>query len=373
MQIRVLLINPTERQREPEWIYAQPWEANKFDVTILESIDYQRDVRLLWDSDVIVTFGDWTRYSVLSYHYEIRRKWVSMDLDAPPSVIGKDILYCYMGLLDARQSPMVSVFTGAYRTPVEKIQRAYKSLLDQTWTNWEWVIFDDSGDDGKTYGTLQKLFGHDGRVRIFQNPIQSGKIGYVKKMAAGLCVGEYLAELDHDDYLTRGCLTEVVKQFKANPGAGMVWTNCTEVDATTGKCHIYPDGWGLGGGSYRREDYDGITYDICQGPELTGASILHIVGVPNHIRVWERKAYHDVGGHSQYLAVCDDYELIIRTWLKYPIVHSPFFGYVQEKGPTTTYVRNKEIQRTTKWISEKYYSTIYNRAIELGQDHLMRK
>ncbi|MDT2260330.1 glycosyltransferase family A protein [Paenibacillus larvae] len=42
------------------------------------------------------------------------------------------------------------MFTSSYRSK-EKIQRPYRSLLNQTYPNWEWVIVDDSGDDGETY------------------------------------------------------------------------------------------------------------------------------------------------------------------------------------------------------------------------------
>ncbi|MGR5908163.1 glycosyltransferase family A protein [Bacillus paranthracis] len=42
------------------------------------------------------------------------------------------------------------MFTASYK-PKEKIKRPYRSLLNQTYSHWEWVIVDDSGDNDETY------------------------------------------------------------------------------------------------------------------------------------------------------------------------------------------------------------------------------
>lgn len=366
MQIRVLLVG-AQKSFNPIWQGAEEWEASSFDVwTCGKNDDVLAKLNMV-DPDVIVTFGGWQENeSLCRAPYAVRRRWIDLGVLATPEQAGLAILNCFVGLLEEGAQPLVSVFTPAYRDP-KGIARAYQSLLAQTFTNWEWVIVDDSKDGGATHRAISQLpLSNDPRVRLHLLPLGIGKIGKVKRAACGLCTGHYLVELDHDDELTDGCLEELVRQFEAHPNAGMVWTDCAEVTEGTGVCHVYPDGWGFGFGSYRKELYKGKVYDVGQGPELNATTIKHIVGCPNHVRAWRASAYHALGGHNPNLLVCDDHDLIVRTWLKYDVIHSPLFGYIQyRKGTTGTVTRNAEIQRLTKWIGWHYSEQIEKRAKEL--------
>jgi hypothetical protein len=91
-------------------------------------------------------------------------------------------------------TPLISVFTATYKSK-EKIQRVYKSLLSQTYPNWEWVIVDDSGDNDLTY-KKDLLPLKDSRVRRYRQDRRNGYIGATKRYAAGICTGEILVEMD---------------------------------------------------------------------------------------------------------------------------------------------------------------------------------
>ena len=67
------------------------------------------------------------------------------------------VFHCWLNLLNpltkiktipttqfSSETPLVSIFTASYKSK-DKILRPYHSLLNQTYTNWEWVIVDDSG------------------------------------------------------------------------------------------------------------------------------------------------------------------------------------------------------------------------------------
>ncbi len=73
----------------------------------------------------------------------------------------------------------------------EKIYRPFRSLRAQTYTNWEWIIVDDSDDDGKTFRMLSTLAKQDHRVQIFKPWEHSGVIGQVKNWACSLGKGRY--------------------------------------------------------------------------------------------------------------------------------------------------------------------------------------
>ncbi|HET7094686.1 MAG TPA: hypothetical protein VFI22_14440, partial [Thermomicrobiales bacterium] len=98
----------------------------------------------------------------------------------------------------------------------------------------------------------------------------------------------------------------------------------------------------------------------------------HIVGVPNHLRAWTRDAYWACGGHNPEVHVCDDFELLIRTFLTTRMVHIRRFGYIQHLDPAgaanTQRQRNKEIQRLVRAFRGAYNERIHQRFVDLGVD-----
>ena len=42
-----------------------------------------------------------------------------------------------------------SIITPIYKTPTQNLQRLYNSLLAQTYSNWEWIVYDDSPEEYK--------------------------------------------------------------------------------------------------------------------------------------------------------------------------------------------------------------------------------
>ena len=41
---------------------------------------------------------------------------------------------------------------------------------------------------------------------------------------------------------------------------------------------------------------------------------LDLYGTPDRIRSWRKDVYHQIGGHRG-LSICDDHELMIRTYM----------------------------------------------------------
>ena len=170
--------------------------------------------------------------------YHERKRW--LHYKSPADIQPAHLFYCWLKLTDplpenktipdtnfSSDTPLVSVFTAAYKSK-EKIQRPYRSLLNQTYSNWEWVIVDDSGDEDATYNQdLLPL--DDPRVRRYRQDSRNGYIGSIKRYAAGLCTGEILVEVDHDDELTPNCLEKIVHAFQKHPECGFAYGDCTEV------------------------------------------------------------------------------------------------------------------------------------------------
>lgn len=325
----------------------------------------------------IVTFGRARDFPYLwNSPLEVRKRWLHYDdPNVDPGRIGADIMQTFVrNSTEAFQpaTPLVSVFTPTYLTG-EKLSRAYRSLLEQTYRNWEWVVFDDSPDGGTTFAQVCRIAEADPRVFPYRAGTRSGVIGEVKRRACGLARGSILAELDHDDALTRDALQHVVTAFNLHPEAGFAYTDCAEV-SEAGVNLSYGPTFAFGFGSYRTEQYDGRDYSVTNYPGLNAKTIRHIVGVPNHLRAWRSEAYHAIGGHASDIHVCDDYEILLRTFLATQMVHVRRFGYIQfhAAGSNTQRRRNAEIQRLVEYFRAHYEDRIHARLLELGVPDFIR-
>ena len=321
----------------------------------------------------IVSFGDVQNYQHLLQSPEfVRRMWLHFNDDKDLNDKGNKVFNCFFfnAMTALCDKPLVSVFTPAFRTG-DKIEKPFRSLLAQTHLEWEWVIVDDSDDNGETFKRLSDLADQDNRIRVYRERKHSGRIGSVKRSACGLARGKYLVELDHDDELTPNALKWVAEAFDAHPEAGFVYTDFAEC-FEDGTQWTYPPGWGFGYGSYREETHGGIKYMVVNSPNINAKTIRHIVAAPNHLRAWRKTAYDAIGGHRDLIHVADDYELMVRTFLSTRMIRIPKMGYVQYRNQdgsgNTHQARNKEIQRLVRYISVSNDLAIHNRLLELGVD-----
>jgi len=353
-----------------------PFETTKMDCRCYLTDDNLYAILAKDRPNVVITFGKHTDFpNLLNGPFEIRKRWLNFEDMKDMAEKGKATFFCFLhNALEKRiDFPLVTVFTPAYRTG-NKIRRPFESLVAQTYKDWEWVIMDDSGDDGKTFKMLSEMAEKDYRVRVYRADRNSGVIGHVKRDACMLGRGEFLVELDHDDELTPFALEKVVAAYQKYPEAGFVYTDFAECfeDGTPVE---YGNGWGFSYGSYRDEVYDGVTYKVSCGPNVNPKTIRHIVAAPNHIRSWRRSTYLEIGGHSNEIHVADDYEIMVRTFLKTRMCRVKNFCYVQyrnEEGNTHR-VRNQEIQRLVRYFSQWYDERIHARFLELGVDDFVYK
>jgi O-antigen biosynthesis protein len=356
-------------------------EENGIKVKLYESND-----KLLNNSPkeprVYVSVGsDWDQFPTLCELplYE-RKRW--LHFHTSEDINPYKLFYCWLHQTDpmpdnkivpkthfSTEIPLVSVFTASYKSK-EKIQRPYQSLLKQTYSNWEWVIVDDSGDEDETYKeSLLPL--DDPRVRRYRQDSRNGYIGAIKRYAAGLCTGEILVEVDHDDELTPDCLEKIVNAFKQNPECGFAYGDCSEVYAGSNAAHWY--GWDCGFGYcmyYRVWVHEMNRWqNVYKNTVLNRTTISHLVGLPNHPRAWTRDCYHLIGGHREELLVADDYDILVRTFLCTKYVAVPDLLYIQyrnEKGDNSTFLRNNQIQILVNELNSYYHPRITSRMQELG-------
>lgn len=256
---------------------------------------------------------------------------------------------------------LISVFTSTFNTPGEIIRRTYASLQSQNYTNWEWVVMDDS-TEGETFNILQMLQTEDPRIKLYSMyPQSGGNIGEAKYRAAMMCSGELIVELDHDDELTRDALEQIHIAALANKDAGFFYSDCAEIDENRNSL-TYGETYCNGYGTYYETEYDGKVYLTGKTPEVNKFTIRHIAGVANHVRAWNRKFYMLIGGHNRTVSIADDYELVVRTFLNTRMVHIPKMLYFQHfHGNNTQIDRREEILSEVKKIAKFYDEAITSR------------
>ena len=212
---------------------------------------------------------------------------------------------------------------------------------------------------------LSNLAKKDHRIQVFKPWEHSGVIGKIKNWACSFGKGHILVELDHDDELTNYALDTVVKGFNQFPEAGFLYTDCAEI-YDNGMSHAYRKGWAFGYGSYIDVEYKGKLYQSGNAGNINAKTIRHIISAPNHIRAWRKSFYESIGGHNKELHVADDYELVVRTFLKTRMVRVPMLCYLQYISNTTQRLRNMDIQRHVRSVRAHYDRMIHDRLVELG-------
>jgi glycosyltransferase involved in cell wall biosynthesis len=213
---------------------------------------------------------------------------------------------------------------------------------------------------------------NDPRIVIIRNITNHGNIGFNKRTIAMACDGDYLVEVDHDDELTPDCLELLNKAFTQFPDSDFVYSHAME--EINGKEVCYGDNFAYGLGEYRDMDVLGTTRHIALTAEVNALSVRGIHALPNHVRCWKADFYRKIGGHNPELAVLDDMDILIRTFLHGKMTLVDKVLYVQHegnstatsRGETTQSARFKEIQRTNEYLRMKYDVDLHNRIIELG-------
>ena len=265
----------------------------------------------------------------------------------------KYINNCSLERINVR--PIFSIFTTSFNS-FNKILRAFNSLKAQTLTNWEWVIIDDSPDN-VNFNFLKKELTTDSRVRLYKRFENNSYIGNVKNEASSLCRGQFVLELDHDDEILPFVLEESVQLFNDKPDVGFIYMDFINI-YENGDNYCYGDHICKGYGSYYCQKYNDKWVYVYNTPNINNITLSHLVCCPNHPRIWRKDSLLEIGNFCEYLSICDDYEIILRTALNTKIAKIHKFGYIQymnNENNNFSLIRNAEINR----IGPKYISPIY--------------
>lgn len=110
--------------------------------------------------------------------------------------------------------PVVSVVMPTYNR-ADLVQRAIRSVLSQTFEDFELIIVDDGSTDD-TANVLQKFARLDKRIRLLKNDTNKG-ISYSRNKGQQAARGQYIFILDSDDQALPLTLERLINVMEKNP------------------------------------------------------------------------------------------------------------------------------------------------------------
>lgn len=117
--------------------------------------------------------------------------------------------------------PLVSVIMPSYNSE-GTIAESIKSVISQTYTNWEIIVVDDKSTDG-TWTILKRFSEQYPNIHIFQNDMNRGA-GASRNLAIEKAQGRFIAFLDSDDLWTEDKLSEQIA-FMLNNNYALTYTH----------------------------------------------------------------------------------------------------------------------------------------------------
>ena len=182
----------------------------------------------------------------------------------------------------------VSVLLTVYNTPVEWLKESIESILNQTYSEFEFVIIDDCSTNKDTIELLKDYEKKDKRIKLFFK-LQNDGLGFTLNYGVRHCSSELVIKMDADDIAYPDLIKKQVEYFKNNPN--------TVVCGIQLKCF-------------------GNHNQITNHPEIiTKESLLRLehTWVMNHPGVaYKRDVILSIGGYEDGKEICEDYNLWCR-------------------------------------------------------------
>ena len=189
-------------------------------------------------------------------------------------------------------SVKVSVIMSVYNPhPFSHLEKAVESIRDQTWKDWELLIYND-GSDAEYGKKIRELAEGDPRIRYLEGRINRG-IAFGLNQCIRAAEGEFIARMDGDDVSLPERLERQIGFLERHPEYD--YAGCSAF-------LISGEGtWGRRRMPERPEKEDFLLYSPFIHPSV----------------VFRREVFEKYGNYSQSRQTlrCEDYELFMRLYI----------------------------------------------------------
>ena len=249
-----------------------------------------------------------------------------------------------------KELPFVTVFTPNYNKS-KYLQETVESVLQQTYTNFEYIIVDDCSTD-ESWDIIRAYASKDERIRAYRN---DENLKIVKTRNKGFQYSskeaKYYAIIDSDDVSTPERLEKQVAFLEENPQYGLIGSDTIVIDEESKE---------IGYRKYASSDLE-IRKVITRLNPIAQSSVL--------IR---KQAIQDVGYYDEKWNVCQDYDYWLRIGIDWKLknFNKPLIKY-RLSGTQVKITNLKETVRNTYLIQKKavkdynYDDSLYNKFYRL--------
>ena len=206
---------------------------------------------------------------------------------------------------DFEYRPLISIILPVYNTDPDYLRVCIESVLAQSYPNWELCITDDCSSSQATIDVVNWYKNKEPRIKL-KRADKNGHISIASNQAISLASGEYIALLDHDDFLWPNALFEMVSLLQTHPDADLIYSDEDKIDADSDKfIHFSP---------YFKPDWS---------PHL-----LECINYITHFTIIRTELVRTAGGFDRHLIGAQDWDLFLRISEKTDkIYHVPTILY----------------------------------------------
>lgn len=237
-----------------------------------------------------------------------------------------DALLSDRRIIPMDKQPHVSILSSVYNCS-SYIGQTIRSVLNQTYENWEWIIVDDGSTDG-TGDMIRDL--NDKRIRyLFQEHIASQHIAKNFNKALMMCNGDLVAVIDGDDYWPEDKLQIQVKSF-----------DDPSVILSYGESYLINH-------EGRKIGYLGLPENLSAANNNPIGSVLNILLVENSCCIVHTMLRKDallrIGGFIEVTGMGQDFPTWVRLSLEGRFSAMPVcLGYYRKHASSRSIMQNRE-------------------------------
>ena len=210
-------------------------------------------------------------------------------------------------------SPFLSVVMPIFNAPLELLDKAIQSVVNQVYQNWELCIADDASTDPGVRSRLQEWPARDPRIRVTYRE-GNGNISQSTNTAAEMARGDFLVLMDQDDEITPDALGEIAHSISTNPQTDILYSDDDKIDL------------------------DGRRFAPQFKPDWSPELLLSYMYF-SHLFVLRRELFFEVGGMRVGFEGSQDYDLALRASERsQKVVHIPKVLYHWRVAPGSTAV-----------------------------------
>ena len=228
-------------------------------------------------------------------------------------------------------APAVSIVIPTYNR-AELLGRAIRSVLGQSYTDFELIVVDDGSTD-ETSGVVAAF--SDGRISYIQLARNTGA-GAARNAGIQVARGKFVAFQDSDDEWLPGKLAKQMSAFERGAaGLGVVYSDMQRI---------------LGDGSTRYFAAPSISSDRLINPDIRFYQVSNL-GIQS--AVIRREYLGEVGPFNESLPALEDLEMFIRLSRRCDFQHlrEPLVKYYDTQGISQ--------DRYAGWVSRKLMLKLY--------------